>query len=78
MKASRPAGSSSIRFAVDELPPHLLAAGLGLQVVVLIIAALPHADTWLVKTGSDLGRSNGLQVLKRWGNLSAVTIEALE
>ena len=40
MKASRPAGSSTIRFAVDELPPHLLAAGLGLQVVVLIIAGI--------------------------------------
>ena len=65
MKASRPGWVVELRFAVDELPPHLLAAGLGLQVVVLIIAALPHADTWLVKRGSDLGRSNGLQVLER-------------
>lgn len=38
MKASR--GSSTLRFAVDEVPPHLLAAGLGLQVVMLIIASI--------------------------------------
>src|SRR5215207_6523594 len=40
MKASHPAGSSNLRFAVDEPPPHLLAAGLGVQVVVLIIAGI--------------------------------------
>ncbi len=40
MKTARPSQSSPIRFAVDESPPHLLAAGLGLQVVVLIIAGI--------------------------------------
>jgi NCS2 family nucleobase:cation symporter-2/xanthine permease XanP len=33
-------GSPKIRYAVDESPPHLLAAGLGFQVVVLILAGI--------------------------------------
>ena len=34
-----------LKYAVDESPPHLLSAGLGLQVVVLIVAGivLTHA-----------------------------------
>ena len=31
---------AGIRYAVDEHPPHLLAAGLGIQVVVLILAGI--------------------------------------
>ena len=32
--------TTKIRYAVDESPPHLLAAGLGFQVVVLILAGI--------------------------------------
>ena len=32
--------SAGIRYAVDEQPPQLLAAGLGIQVVVLIVAGI--------------------------------------
>ncbi len=33
-------GRAGIRYAVDEQPPHLLAAGLGIQVVVLIVGGI--------------------------------------
>ena len=38
--ASHSGESAKIRYAVDEHPPHLLAAGLGFQVVVLILAGI--------------------------------------
>jgi xanthine/uracil permease len=34
------ADTPKVRYAVDESPPHLLAAGLGFQVVVLILAGI--------------------------------------
>jgi NCS2 family nucleobase:cation symporter-2/xanthine permease XanP len=37
---SRDGTHAGIRYAVDEHPPHLLAAGLGFQVVVLILAGI--------------------------------------
>ncbi|HEX5549853.1 MAG TPA: hypothetical protein VFX36_03410, partial [Nitrospira sp.] len=59
MKASRPTGSSTIRFAVDELPPHLLAAGLGLQVVILIIASIALTPIVVLRAaGVDIERAS--------------------
>ena len=59
MKASAPAGSSTIRFAVDEVPPHLLAAGLGLQVILLIIASIALTPIVVLRAaGVDMERAS--------------------
>jgi xanthine permease XanP len=59
MKASRPTGPSTIRFAVDELPPNLLAAGLGLQVVMLIIASIALTPIVVLRAaGVDIERAS--------------------
>ena len=44
-----------LRYAVDESPPHLLAAGLGLQVVVLIIAGIVITPTVVLRAAGDPG-----------------------
>src|SRR5215217_5971769 len=59
MKASHPSGSSTLRFAVDELPPHLLSAGLGLQVVMLIIASIALTPIVVLRAADvDLERAS--------------------
>ena len=71
MKASRPTGSSTIRFAVDELPPHLLAAGLGLQVVMLIIASIALTPIVVLRAaGVDMARAS-------WTIFAALLISGL-
>lgn len=44
-----------MRYAVDEQPPHLLAAALGLQVVVLIIAGIVLTPTIVLRAAGDPG-----------------------
>ena len=44
-----------LRYAVDESPPHLLAAGLGLQVVVLVIAGIVITPTVVLRAAGDPG-----------------------
>ena len=44
-----------LRYAVDESPPHLLAAGLGLQVVVLIVAGVVLTPTVVLRAAGDPG-----------------------
>ena len=71
MKASRPAGSSTIRFAVDEVPPHLLAAGLGLQVVMLIIASIALTPIVVLRAaGVDIERAS-------WAIFAALLVSGL-
>lgn len=47
--------NAPLRYAVDESPPHLLAAGLGLQVVVLIIAGIVLTPTVVLRAAGDPG-----------------------
>jgi xanthine permease XanP len=71
MKASRPAGSSTVRFAVDEVPPHLLAAGLGLQVVLLIIASIALTPIVVLRAaGIDIERAS-------WAVFAALLVSGL-
>jgi xanthine permease XanP len=46
---------ATLRYAVDERPPPLLAAGLGLQVVVLIIAGIVLTPTIVLRAAGDPG-----------------------
>ncbi len=48
--ASHSGESAEIRYAVDEHPPHLLAAGLGFQVVVLILAGIVLTPLIVLRT----------------------------
>jgi NCS2 family nucleobase:cation symporter-2/xanthine permease XanP len=44
-----------LKYAVDEKPPHLLAAGLGLQVVILIVAGIVLTPTIVLRAAGDPG-----------------------
>ena len=71
MKTPRPTRSSAIRFAVDELPPHLLSAGLGLQVVLLIIASIALTPIVVLRAaGVDIERAS-------WTIFAALLISGL-
>ena len=71
MKASRPTGSSTIRFAVEEVPPHLLSAGLGLQVVLLIIASIALTPIVVLRAaGVDIERAS-------WAIFAALLVSGL-
>jgi NCS2 family nucleobase:cation symporter-2/xanthine permease XanP len=50
---SRGQERTRLRYAVDESPPHLLAAGLGLQVVILIIAGIVLTPTIVLRAAGD-------------------------
>ena len=54
-KMSAENSSAPLRYAVDESPPHLLAAGLGLQVVVLVIAGIVLTPTVVLRAAGDPG-----------------------
>ncbi|MEM7444534.1 MAG: solute carrier family 23 protein [Pseudomonadota bacterium] len=45
----------NLRYAVDEEPPTLLAAGLGLQVVILIVAGIVLTPTIVLRAAGDPG-----------------------
>lgn len=48
-------GASRLKYAVDESPPDLLAAGLGLQVVILIIGGIVLTPTVVLRAAGDPG-----------------------
>ena len=71
MNASRPTGSSTIRFAVDEVPPHPLSAGLGLQAVLLIIASIALTPIVVLRAaGVDIERAS-------WAIFAALLVSGL-
>lgn len=45
--------NQALRYAVDEAPPRLLAAGLGLQVVVLIVAGIVLTPTVVMRAAAQ-------------------------
>lgn len=47
--------NNTLRYAVDEKPPTMLAAGLGLQVVVLIVAGIVLTPTIVLRAAGDPG-----------------------
>ena len=71
MPPSHTFGQSGIRFSADESPPHLLAAGMGLQNVVLII-------TGIVLTPIVVLRAAGLEKdSAHWPIFAALLISGL-
>ena len=52
---NNPGSDAPLRYAVDESPPHLLAAGLGLQVVVLIVAGIVITPTVVLRAAGNPG-----------------------
>ena len=53
---------SPLRYAVDETPPHPLAAALGLQVVILIVAGIVLTPTIVFRAAGDPGGFTGWAV----------------
>jgi NCS2 family nucleobase:cation symporter-2/xanthine permease XanP len=51
--------SAEIRYAVDEHPPHLLAAGLGFQVVILILAGIVLTPIIVLRSAGTGGEYTG-------------------
>lgn len=51
-----------LKYAVDESPPHPLAAGLGLQVVVLIVTGIVLTPTIVFRAAGDPGGYTGWAV----------------